>query len=492
VTIPYQILLLYTLWFAAVFYVHRLCRTARPGSVGIPISYLITMTFMHSGGLIYSIPGYTHLRTGGHWYLQVLRFTEEMVRDGVLASTICVVGIAVGCYLCSDKSRPHPAPAGPHPMPAGPHPMPAMPAPPPQQRRPSLARHAQVPLALLIGGMMAFAITKLNLNLPSLQSIIATGRNLAIVAVCLGLWLALQRRDRDSLKLWAAMTLIVPAAYLIGWGFVSYGFMAMAVFLGFWLSIPKPGRPKKVLQVFLIALGVYASLSIFVSYMEVRTTLREVLWNDDATFSQRVGVITTQLAKASVLNPFNFSQLDWINIRLNQNMLIGKAMALHKVAPYLQENGMGLLSSMFAWVPRFLWPSKQGMGGNDFVEKHTGMSFNDSTTIGTGPVFELFVNFGLIGVFLGSIALGWALRWMDAYCARQLGRRDIGRFIRGYLVSVCLINPMSLIFFFVSSASAAWVLGTGIMFALDMLQRRDALKRRRPGGPPREKRAWAS
>ena len=102
-TLPYQILAMYVVWFATVFYVYRLCKKSAHGSVGIPLSYLLTMTFMHCGGLAYAMPDYTHMRMGGHLYLEILNFTEEMVRDGVLASAISVVGMALGCYLCRDR-----------------------------------------------------------------------------------------------------------------------------------------------------------------------------------------------------------------------------------------------------------------------------------------------------------------------------------------------------------------------------------------------------
>jgi hypothetical protein len=347
--------------------------------------------------------------------------------------------------------------AGQLPWPSGPY----------RRRRPAL--NTQIPKLLLVGGVISFLLTKLDLSIPSIQAILMAGRNLAVIGVCLGLWMAWQRKDRQSAILWIAMTVVVPVAYLVGWGFMSYGFTAMAIFLAFWLAVPRAAGPQNtLLRACLIAFGMYVSLSLFVGYMEVRSSLRDVLWNSDASLSQRFSIILSELSVIRPLNPLNFTQLDWINMRLNQNMLIGKAMWLHEIAPYLKENGMGILSSLFAWVPRFLWPSKPDMGGNDFVEKHTGMTFSDGTTIGAGPVFELLVNFGLVGVFIGSIVLGWVLRWMDIYCARQLRRCDMGRFIRGYLVGVCLINPMSLIFFLVSSAGAAWILGSGVMLAMDL------------------------
>lgn len=495
-SLPLQILAMYAVWFAAIFYVHRLCQKSSPGSVGIPLAYLVTMTFMHCGGLTYAIPGYTHIRPGAHWYLQILAFTEEMVRDGVFASVISVVGIAIGCYLCSDKRRPAQAQAqaqarmaGPSPAP-GPERAPRPLMPPMMRRRPPL--RSVIPAAMLLVAAAAFAITKLNINLPSVQSIIMAGRNLAIVAVCLGLWIAVQRNDQRAVRLWAAMTVFVPAAYLIGWGFLSYGFMASAVFFAFWMAVSRQGKYTKIARAVVITLGFYLVLSIFTGYMEVRASLRDVLWNNDADMGDRVGAVMAQFSVVRPLNPFNFNQLDWFNIRLNQNMFIGKAMQLHAIAPWLQENGMGILTSLLAWVPRFLWPGKPDMGGNDFVEKHTGMSFSDNTSIGAGPVFELFVNFGIWGVFIGSIVLGWVLRWMDAYCARQLRRRDFGRFIRGYLVSVCLINPMSLIFFLVSSAGASWVLGTGIMYILSVLKPSVPVRPIPPRRPEQEKQAWAS
>lgn len=484
-----SILLIYAGWIGAIFYVHRLCKRSHPGSVGIPLAYLVTMTFLHCGGLLYAIPGYTHLRVGAHWYLQALSFTEQMVFDGVVATAISVAGITLGCYLVTDRKR---LAAGATATRPASNPRPLRPPPP-------LSPYTRVPLFLIFGGFLAFGLTSLNLNLPSIQSIIMAGRNLAVVAVSLGLWLAWQRRNEFGLRFWTAMTLFVPAAYLIGWGFLSYGFTAMAIFFGFWLSTPRPGKEKALLRAAIIVFGIYACLSAFVGYIEVRASLRDVLWNSDAGFGERISVIAAKFSGIRPLNPLNFTQLDWINMRLNQNMLIGKAMALHEVFPDLRENGLGLLQSLFAWVPRFLWPTKPIMGGNDFVEKHTNMSFSDTTTIGAGPVFELFVNFGLIGVFVGSVILGWALRWMDAYCARQLQRRDVPRFIRGYLVAVSLINPMSLIFFFVSAAVASWILGTGIKMAIDMTRKNQRLRLRpppRPPGPPQrpqpEEQIWAS
>lgn len=488
-TIPVQMIIMYAIWFAAIYYVHRLCKASPSGSVGIPLAYLITMTFVHCGGLVYAMPGYTHIRVGSHWYLQALNFTVEMVRDGVFASVLCVLGIAVGCYLCRDRkgtatgpgARPSGKPARP-PMRA-----PQLPPPPPGLRLP----RSPMPTILLIIAALAFVITKLNISLPSVQSIVMAGRNLAIVAVTLGLWWAIQRRDRQGLTVWGAATVLVPAAYLIGFGFLSYGFMAMAVFLAFWLSQPQRKKPNPLLRALLLGLAVYASFSVFIAYMEVRTVLRAVLWDPDADLSTRFSSILTEFAGLRPFNPLDFSQLDWFNIRLNQNMFIGKAMQLHAAEPYLKENGVGILKSLVAWVPRFLWPTKPDMGGNDFVEKHTNMSFSDDTAIGAGPVFELFVNFGLVGVFVGSIVLGWCLRWMDGYCSRQLRRRDVGRFIRGYVVSVCLINPMSLLFFMVSSAGASWVLGSGIMYAMDLAGLNTPLNRP-PRRPEQEKQIWAS
>lgn len=442
-----QILLLYSLWIGLIVAVGKMC--VRSGSVGLPLAYLIAMSFMHVGAVTYAHPGYSHERHDAHWYLGSMNFTSEVVLQGTFASFLSVVGLAIGCFIINITNRP------------------ARVAPPTGRSAAGAVRGADDSLLLMLLAMAAlsFVLTAFLPPIPSIQSLINAGRNMAIVGVCLGLWLAISRADRPRFFRWIALAALVPAAYLIFWGFLSYGFMAVAVVIAFWVSMPRRKRRSRWFLPVFFAVGVYLLLSIFVSYMEVRDGLRDVLWSETG-FRERIAAILTAASAMTLLNPLNFAQLDWLNIRLNQNIYIGKAIWWHELNPNLQQNGATLLYALTGWIPRFLWPGKPEMGGTEFISEHTGMVFSSSATFGSGPVFELIVNYGYLGVFFGFIAFGAILRSIDRAAWKALRHRNHLHFMRGFLVGTALINPMSTFFFLVGSAVSSFILGTLLMIVV--------------------------
>jgi hypothetical protein len=259
----------------------------------------------------------------------------------------------------------------------------------------------------------------------------------------------------------------MPAAYLILWGFTSYGFIVFTCLAAYWLAVLAPRWLGPATLAASTGLVTYGMLSLFVAWMSFRVQLREVLWNSQATLGERLSAIATALGNADWLRPTNFSSLDWLNARLNQYVFVGKAIEWHELAPSLQLHGQTLLNALFVWIPRFLWPNKPVMGGNVFVAEHTGMTFSASATFGSGPVFELFVNFGQIGIFFGFLVLGIIVCLIDRRASTALRSGLLLEYVRWFTVGLAFIAPLTEFFFMFNTALITWVILTGLKVLLD-------------------------
>jgi len=61
---------------------------------------------------------------------------------------------------------------------------------------------------------------------------------------------------------------------------------------------------------------------------------------------------------------------------------------------------------------------QRGSGG--LVNRFTGQNFALGTSIGIGPVLELYGNYGNLGVWIGFIVLGGLVKTMDAMAGYHL------------------------------------------------------------------------
>jgi hypothetical protein len=259
--------------------------------------------------------------------------------------------------------------------------------------------------------------------------------------------------------------MLVPAYYLFGFGFVSYGFLFFSVFCGFWLSVLAPRRIGFIASALGAGLLVYVLLGLFVGWMTFREEIRDVIWHGGG-FGATLAVLTRAMGQMQLFSVLNFDSLDWINTRLNMPLFIGKMMEWHGVHPELQSHGGTLITLPLALVPRFLWPGKPERGGADFMAQHTGLVFSDDASFGTGSIFEFYVNFGLPGVFFGLLFIGWLLRLIDRNAAQALRKGAYLNFVRWMVVGVVFVDPLLRPFFIVSGAAIAWILMTGLMLVL--------------------------
>jgi hypothetical protein len=132
----------------------------------------------------------------------------------------------------------------------------------------------------------------------------------------------------------------------------------------------------------------------------------------------------------------------------------------HTLYPDLKEHGATLINLPFAILPRFLWPDKPERGGSGFMSEHTGIALSESATFGTGTVFEFYINFGYLGVFIGFILLGWIIRRVDSAASKYLLQGKLFDFARLFLVGIVAIDPLLRPFFIVNGAVLAWILMT--------------------------------
>src|SRR5262249_39950846 len=91
-------------------------------------------------------------------------------------------------------------------------------------------------------------------------------------------------------------------------------------------------------------------------------------------------------------------------------------------------------------IPRLIWPNKPVAGSGGLVTRFTGVEFAEGTSVGVGPILELYGNFGEFGVILGFVVLGCAIRAIDLSAGILLRAGRWGDFAVWFLVGISLMN----------------------------------------------------
>jgi hypothetical protein len=101
------------------------------------------------------------------------------------------------------------------------------------------------------------------------------------------------------------------------------------------------------------------------------------------------------------------------------------------------------------------------------------MRFSESATFGAGPVFEFYVKFGYVGVFLGIVVLVLLVRWIDRSASRALRSAQFMDYARWFAVGLAFIAPLTDFFFLINTAVTWWLVMTGLKVLLE--QRRGGM-----------------
>jgi hypothetical protein len=126
--------------------------------------------------------------------------------------------------------------------------------------------------------------------------------------------------------------------------------------------------------------------------------------------------------------------------RLNQNYLVGAAILYHEsgAVPFVYGGTVPL----WALIPRAIWPDKPQVGGGlDVVSEFTGIQFAEGISVGAGQVLEFYVNFGIPGLLIGFLGLGFLLMRLDQGAMRSLAAGDMRGFLPQAMPGLMLLQP---------------------------------------------------
>jgi hypothetical protein len=203
------------------------------------------------------------------------------------------------------------------------------------------------------------------------------------------------------------------------------------------------------------AVATILGISIFLGYFEHRQKIREAVWGG-ADSEVRIQATLEAARDVSLFDPTNPEHLKGLDARLNQNFFVGAAAARIASGQVSYLRGRSLWEGALALVPRALWPEKPVFSGSGkIVTEMTGLRLNQGTAWGVGNVMEFQINFGIAGVIVGFIALGFAIGKLDrlAAIADTTGRLD--DVFLYFLPAVAMIQPNGSIVDIIGGAAAA-------------------------------------
>ena len=307
---------------------------------------------------------------------------------------------------------------------------------------------------LLGGWLFTFGLTPLR-NLPSVGAVIYNGGAIWMLGVMLGLrWSVLNRR-RGWTAIWIACLAVYPSMILLTAGFLSYG-VAAALIVVCVLAVIARGY----VRVF-VAMGVvtYLGLSLFSNYFQARDRIRDVVWSG-ATMERRINAVSEIATDWKFFDTSDQLVLVGLDVRLNQNYFVGLAAQNLTKGNVDYLYGSSVTDAILSLVPRALWPGKTVFGGSPaVVSKMTGLTLSVTTSFGVGNVMEFYINFGIVGIVVGFLILGWALGRFDHRSALAEARGDYATAILFFLPAVALIQPLGSMVELAGSASSAWIAG---------------------------------
>jgi hypothetical protein len=329
-----------------------------------------------------------------------------------------------------------------------------------------LARRAATPrndfpswlaAALYIGiGAVSFVLLQLTRfgHVPSLTAVLACGAQFTVAGLCLCCYTAVRKKQYALVALSLASGMALPYVTLLAQGFMSFGVAAATVVFAFAASLV---RSRFMLVACGLALA-YFALSVYVGYMRDRPNLRSVIWSD-ASIQDRLDILEQSLSRFEWFDPNNKTHCERVDVRLNQNLLVGAAVTRLDGADYY-AHGATIRDGMLATIPRAVWPDKpMTSGSGTLVSDYTGIRFAEGTSIGIGQLLELFINYGTPGVIVGFLLIGALVTVCDWRAGAALVQGNYPSFAAWLLIGMCLLNIIGS-FVETFSAGAATVIVT--------------------------------
>jgi hypothetical protein len=305
---------------------------------------------------------------------------------------------------------------------------------------------------VLGGWLFSFGLTPLR-HLPSIGAVVYNGGAIWMLGVLLGLRAAVRRRDTKWIAIWVGALAVYPALILVTIGFLSYGAAAVIIVVSA-LAISGRSYWRVVIT---IVLTIYVGLSIFSNYFQARDNIRNVI-SSGASTERRIDAIAKVFTEFKFFDGSDELVLVGFDLRLNQNYFIGLAAENIDNGSVKYLYGKSVTDAMLALIPRAIWPEKTVFGGSpEIVVNMTGLWLNPDTSWGVGNVMEFYINFGIPGLIIGFLGLGWLLGRFDHRAALAETRRDYGTTMLFFLPGVALVQPIGSMVELSGSMAAAWV-----------------------------------
>jgi hypothetical protein len=379
----------------------------RPGEGGaLTLAYFLGLSLIHVPGVLPFL--------GSDPGLADLDETELGFNMTILGMAAFVAGAVLACHIDRGRSVTRGAP--------------------PLRRALMFERLGRRTLAL--GIVAYFILLPLSGRVPSLTSVVAAWATLLILGFWLFLYGAAVAADRHRTLATLALLPLLPIATLVIGGFLGFGVYWVMTVVAFLFVISRQriwfylGAPALV----------FLGLSLFVTYMGQRTGIRGVVWQEQAGLLDRLDRASSIITEFELLDLASLTQVTALDARLNQNYLVGLGIISH------DEDGVsfayGATIPLWALIPRAVWPDKPVVGGGGtIVTDFTGFQVAEGTSFGAGQVLEFYVNFGIPGVLIGFLGLGYLLMRLDRGIMRSLDADDMRGLLLRAMPGLMLMSP---------------------------------------------------
>jgi hypothetical protein len=312
---------------------------------------------------------------------------------------------------------------------------------------------------MVVAGFVSyFIILPLAKFVPSFTAIISPLTALLILGFWLQLYLGIVLRDWRRVLGPILLLPVFPALTTITGGFIGFGvYWALSVVAFLFVTVR-----RRVWMIAAAPIVIYFGLSLFVTYMRDRVEIREVVWEEESPFGERIDRLARTITNFELLDLTNPNHLAALDVRLNQNYYVG--MAMERYQEGVLDLQYGATVPIWALIPRAVWPDKPDVGGGRSVVKDvTGLDLSEGTSFGAGQVLEFYVNFGWLGVVGGFFGFGALFRWLDRMIVKSLNRLNVRTLLLCGMPGFVLLQPNgNLLEMLVSTVAAlvvAYVLG---------------------------------
>jgi hypothetical protein len=326
-----------------------------------------------------------------------------------------------------------------------------------------LATLDRVAVIYLSGGCAYFVLMRFG-NIPTLGAIISSFAYLLIVGACLRLWVA--RESKNPTKFWSTVALlpVLPAVTMLKDGFIGFGtYWALAI-----MSFTFAGSKRRFGYLLVAPAVVFVGISIFANYMLARNDLRSLVWIQQVELGERLQRVQKMFEEFEWINLSNPQHRAVIDGRLNQNYLVGVAVARLESGQVEYAFGTTVRDMIIGLIPRAVWPDKPGVGGGgSVVRDFTGLEFQQGTSVGAGQVLEFYANFGTWGVIGGFLIYGFLIGWMDIRVMECLHRGNRRGYLLWFMICVAMLQPGGNLLEIVVSAASSAVAAYSLSYLVD-------------------------